>query len=274
MTRLLIFMALLTIGLGAMFGPIERAMLYPFDATRLSPQEAGEPRLTEITFNTAGESLILWVAPPKGNKPVILYFHGNAGNLANRAGRFRHFLDRGYGLVAPAYRGSSGSTGTPSEADLRADSIAIWAALPSLLKDSGAAPVILYGESLGTGLVIGLLAANTPQNTALSGAILEAPYTSIEAVAAHAYPALSPLIKMMRNKWDSLALAPNISAPLLVLHGDQDRLIPIEQGRQIYAAARSNSKLFIPVKGASHTTIWRSDTLPKMWAFIDAYADR
>ncbi|MDQ7069465.1 MAG: alpha/beta hydrolase [Rhodobacterales bacterium] len=272
MTRLLIVMALLTAGLAALLGPIERAMLYPFDTTRISPADAGVPRLTEVRFTSDTQTLILWTAPPKPGKPVILYFHGNAGNLANRAGRFRHFLDRGYGLVAPAYRGSSGSTGTPAEADLTADAAAILAALPDFIPDLTPENVILYGESLGTGIAIQL--ATTTAAKSIAGVILEAPYTSIPDVTRTLYPLLVPVLRAMTNTWESLARAPALTQPLLILHGDQDRLIPIEQGRQIFAAAPSLNKQFIAVQGATHTTIWRSDVLPEIWAFIDGYADK
>lgn len=272
-----VFMVILAIifGIGALLGPIERAMLYPFDATRVSPEKAGVTQLKEtrliVKTDTKEETLILWVAPPKSGKPVILYFHGNAGNLANRAGRFRHFLAQGYGVIAPAYRGSSGSSGTPSQAALRADALAIYRQIASLIGGKST-PVVLYGESLGTGVVIALNGALKGNDQKPGALILEAPFTSIPEVVLATYPVLEPLVGRIQNRWDSGQKAGKITAPLLVFHGDKDALIPQKHGREIYAKAKSRDKNFVSVKGAGHTTIWRSDTLPVMWKFIKRYA--
>ena len=91
----------------------ELAMVYPFDDTYATPEEAGEARLQEARFNTSdGEELILWQAAAAEARPTLLYFPGNAGGLKDRADRFSELIDRGYGVVALAYRGSSGSSGS------------------------------------------------------------------------------------------------------------------------------------------------------------------
>ncbi|MGR3635470.1 MAG: alpha/beta hydrolase [Shimia sp.] len=93
-------------------------------------------------------------------------------------------------------------------------------------------------------------------------------------MAEHHYPGTGELAKNLQNKWDSLAAAPYITQPMLIIHGTDDTLIPIEMGRQIYAAAPSKTKQFLSVAGAGHTGLWRSDTLPKLFAFIDQFAFR
>ena len=100
----------------------ELKAIYPFDATYATPEAAGVPQLTETRHATSdGAQLVMWVSTPKANRPTVLYFSGNSGTLKDRADRFRQFTDRGYGLVAPAYRGSSGSDGKPDEALLLED---------------------------------------------------------------------------------------------------------------------------------------------------------
>ncbi|WP_137700172.1 alpha/beta hydrolase [Marimonas lutisalis] len=244
---------------------IEQDMVFGFDGTRVAPAAAGERRLREVIFPSGGHNLILWVAAPKPGKPVILYFHGNAGNLALRSGRFRRFLDRGYGVVAMGYRGSSGSGGRPSEVALIFDARRLFARINDY---AGNAPVVIYGESLGTGVAVGMLADSRKMP---AGVILEAPFTSIRDVALSAYPEMESLVDRMRAKFDSLSKAGALRAPLLVLHGDRDAVIPISQGRQLFAAAPARIKTFLTVPGGGHTDLWRSDTLPVMWRFIDRH---
>lgn len=260
-----------------------RLAIYPFDGTRQPPTDAGLPEVQEVLHDVGDGALVVWVADPDPGKPVIFYLHGNAGNLAARAGRFRRFLDRGYGLIAPAYPGSSGSEGTPSEESIKQSIRSVWLAqaklLPvtnrSLSADTPAPKVILYGESLGTAVAIALLAS--PVTNADDGfgppdaVILEAPFTSLKDVALNSYPQLATAMDQLPDLWPSLTLAGGLRDPLLILHGTQDDVIPIAQGRQIFAAAPTQDKDFLSVQGAGHTDLWRSDTVPRLWRFIDRY---
>jgi hypothetical protein len=220
--------------------------------------------LREEIFESGGQRLVLWVGAARPGKPVVLYFQGNAGNLAARAGRFRLMQEHGYGLVALGYRGASGSEGTPGETALVFDAARLWRRIGDY---AGAAPVVIYGESLGTGVALAAMAETGKQP---AGMVLEAPYSSIKAVALASDPRLAPLVARMKNNWDSLARVGALTAPLLVIHGTEDALIPIEMGRQVFAAAPSVAKEFIAVKGGHHTDLWRSDVLPRLWRFIDA----
>ncbi|SEQ24527.1 alpha/beta hydrolase [Thalassovita taeanensis] len=269
MRRVFVILTLMTLGFVALFGPVERMVVYPFSATRTAPEDA---RLREVSFETGDARLILWVADPAPGKPTVLYFHGNAGNLSDRAGRFRRFLDRGYGLIAPAYRGSSGSSGKPSEQAIATDMAAVYAARSQLIPGLTADHLVLYGESLGTGVAIAVAVSSRLDHPA--ALLLEAPYTSLPDVAANAYPPLAPLTRRMANQWNSLGRAGALNLPLLIIHGAKDTLIPIEQGRQIYSAAPSLKKRFLAIADAGHADLWRSDTLPDFWRFIDRYADK
>ncbi len=274
MLRLALFALLFSFGGLLVVSQLEQRMLYPFDSTRVSPSKLGLTNLKEVTFETEGAKLVTWVAPPRQGKPVILYFHGNAGNLALRAGRFRRFTERGYGLVAMAYRGSSGSSGTPSQKAITADVRTLYRNLERVLKTD--APRVLYGESLGTGVVVVGLMSSVVRD-AQKGAgppaavVLEAPYTSVVDVALNMAPELAPLAKHLTSTWETLAAAAHLTTPLLVIHGTKDDLIPITQGRKVFNAAPARDKIFLEVKGANHNDLWRSDTLPAMWRFIDTY---
>lgn len=255
---------------GGMFNieELERRSVYPFDTTHVTPGRAGLTGVAERRIAIGDTRLIVWVAKPRKGKPTILYFHGNAGNLANRGWRFQQIVARGYGLVAPAYRGSSGSTGAPSEPALTADAQAVYDALGQLIPDLGPGRTVLYGESLGTGVALKLAASR--RNTPPLAVVLEAPFTSLPDVVRQTMPRFKPLLPLMKNRWSSKTHVRSLTAPLLVLHGTRDRVIPIEQGRQVYAAAPSGSKQFLAVAGAGHSDTWRPDTLPVLWRFIDA----
>ncbi|GAA6165955.1 alpha/beta hydrolase [Pelagimonas sp. KU-00592-HH] len=276
--RLALILAALGIATVALGNLAERWMIYPLDPTRVTPADKGLASVTEVTFENDGEILVAWAAKPAAGKPVILYFHGNAGNLAVRTERFRRLLKRGYGLFAPAYRGSSGSSGTPSETALLWDAETAYHAMFTQFPDLPPDKVVLYGESIGTAVSLGLL--NTPATNPDKGfgppaaVILEAPFTAIADLSEHHYPGTRALAERLDNQWPSLSRSRALTMPLLVLHGTADDLIPIEMGRQIYAAAPSGEKVFVAVKGAGHTDLWRSETLPRLWRFIDQFALR
>lgn len=239
-------------------GAAERALLYPFDPTETAPPAGlSATRLA----SDDGESLVVWTARPAPGKPVVLYFCGNGGNLALREARFAAFTRRGFGVVAPAYRGSSGSTGTASEATLAADAATVADALPRLV---GPAPVVYYGESLGAAVALALAESRPP-----AALVLEAPFASVAAMAEALYgsPALARLVK---SQWNSLARIAGIDVPLMILHGEDDALVPIAQGRRLFAASPSADKHFIAVSGAGHEDVWQVEAQQALYRFLDA----
>lgn len=287
LVRLLVILLVLGLGTVVLGNMAERWVIYPLDPREVAPSDVGLTTVETRELKVNDETLVVWVAEAKRGKPVILYFHGNAGNLANRKGRFQWFLDRGYGLVAPAYRGSSGSSGTPSEKALIADSSVIYRRIEGL-QGAGMRPyqpefekrpaVVIYGESLGTAVTLALMETLAVDDIKGRGrpeaVILEAPFTSIPALAEHHYPGTEALAEKIDNTWRSLDRAAGLTMPLLVLHGTEDDLIPIDMGRQIFAAAPSREKDFHVVKGAGHTDLWRSSTRTRLWRFIDQFALR
>lgn len=270
MLRLL---AVLTIGVAiwaGFSGQAERWILFPFDPTRISPETAGEPRLREVEFASAENTLILWTRKPKPGKPVILYLHGNAGNLALRAPRFARFINRGFGVVAVGYPGSSGSTGTPTADGINKDVCAVYLAMPELV---GNAPVILYGESLGTGIAVNLSASVCSDGGVKGGPtsaamVLEAPFTSVLDVGRAKYPYFEALFDRLPEPYNTQKWIATRSIPLLVLHGTEDEVIPFQMGRAVYEASGAEDKRFFAVKGAGHTDVWQPDAQRALWQFL------
>ncbi len=234
----------------------EDRVVYPFDQTYARPAEAGEPRLSETRIETPdGETLILWEAPAPGTRPTILYLPGNAGTLASRTDRFSDLIDRGFGVTALAYRGSSGSSGRPSETHLTADALAIAARFDG-------APLIIYGESLGSALAIKLAAAG-----AGDAVVLEAPFLSIPDLVAVQYPAEN-LDGLFTQRWASKETIKDVTLPLLILHGTEDRLVPFEHGTTLFDLAGSEDKRMIAVPGGQHSGLWDGDALRELYIFL------
>lgn len=259
MLRLLAAVFLLGLGVFAASGALERAMLYPVDPAHEAPP-AG---IGEAGLDTPdGERLVVWFAPPAKGKPVVLYFNGNAGNLASRAGRFAALTKRGFGLVAAGYRGSSGSTGKASEPALIADAQALVDAVPGL---AGGGPVVYYGESLGAAVAIALAESRPP-----AALVLEAPFASLDEMSAHLYGSAS-LARLVKADWPSRERIARVIAPLLVLHGANDPLVPPAQGRAVFDAAASPDKTWLLVPGAGHEDVWQPEAQRRLYAWLDRF---
>lgn len=224
---------------------VERLLMYHPTTNRIAPAAAGLADVEEVEIATGdGHVVLAWWAKAAPGQPTLLYFHGNGGSLANRAERIRKYRDAGRGIFMMTYRGYGGSTGRPSERANVADALRAY----DLLRARGVAAgdVIVYGESIGTGVAV-QVAAERP----VAGVILDAPYTSVVDVAASIYPYL-PARTLMRDRYETVRHLPRVAAPLLVVHGEADAVIPVEMGRAVYAAAREPKRLVV-IPGAGHS---------------------
>ncbi len=250
---------------------IERNVLYPYTAARMAEGSAAQSGMRETTLTVPKAELLIWYSPPRNpDGPVVLYLHGNAGTLANRAARFELFRANGFGVVAPALRGGAGSSGTPSEDALIADALAVLTHIPALMPSKHPTDVILYGESLGTAVALGAV-AHLPAEQRPAGVILEAPFTSIPEMGRQTMDLPETLIARIRDTWDSLSRAEDPTSPLLVIHGSADEVTPPQMGRQIFAAAATQDKDLVIVQGASHSGTWTGRAQKRIWRFIRAY---
>jgi uncharacterized protein len=222
-------------GLLALMYAFQRALIYFPDATRVAPAQADLPQAEEVTFESDdGEHLIAWHVAPRGDKPVVIYFQGNAGGLDLRAGRFKWLTADGTGLVALAYRGYGGSTGKPSEDGLIRDARAAYGFAAAR---TPAKRIVLWGESLGTAVAIALAAERS-----VGGVMLDAPFTSAADVGAAAYP-FAPVRWLIKDTFHSDQRIARVSAPILVLHGERDRIVPISFGERLFALAREPKRM-------------------------------
>ncbi len=237
----------------------EPQLTYPLDPTPITPAEAGV-QMTDIRMIAEdGTKIVLWLSPPRPGQPLVLYFPGNAGNLGHRARRFDILIRNGIGVLAMAYRGSNGSGGAPSEPALRGDA--------RQMADLAAArfpevPILYYGESLGTGVAADLALTRPP-----SRMVLEAPYTSIPDAALQT-EAPDWVRPFFANHWDTKTAIAAYTGPLLVLHGTQDRVIPVDQGQAVFEAAASPQKRFERLDGLGHHDLWQPEVQSRLIAFL------
>jgi len=238
-------------------------LIYPFSGVYETPVQAGVPPLSEYRLTTQdNNTLIVWARPAKGRKATIVYFHGNAGNLANRAQRFDRLIGRGYGLVALAYRGSSGSTGRPSEGVITKDAILLQGSLTKILGQKPKGKIIYYGESLGTGVATKLATTHPPD-----ALILEAPYTSIVTLAAKQMP-IFPIRAVLDQRWETEDYIKRVNIPTLVLHGTKDRVIPYVHGQTIFSLSPAKNKVMKTLKGGGHAAAFSTAGQTAIYRFI------
>jgi len=192
--------------------------------------------------------------------PIIVYFMGNAGALEAFRVVLDHHKARGRNVVAMAYRGGGGLTGTPSEKVLKQDAMDVMAALPNLVPDG---PVIIQGYSLGTGIALHVAARHQ-----VRAVVLSAPYDRLCRLMARA--SYLPACLLPVQRWVSAKDAPNVQAPVLAQHGTADTLIPIAEGEKL--AARLPNHQFRRVEGAGHNDLFsHPNYLTVMDAFIDEH---
>src|SRR5262245_36555625 len=195
----------------------QRSLQYFPDSYRTAPAAAGLPEAEEVGGEPPdGERVLLWHVPPKGDKPVILYFHGNGGSLRYRIDRFRALIADGTGLIALSYRGYGGSSGRPNEAGLLEDAAAAYAFAVARYPPER---IALWGESLGSGVAVAL-AAEKP----VGRVVLEAPFSSAADVGAGVYWYV-PVRLLMKDQFRSDLRIGKVTAPVLVLHGARDNII-------------------------------------------------
>ena len=160
---------------------------------------------------------------------TLIFFHGNAGSLENRIHKLNHFRDMNINFLIIAWRGFSGNSGKPSENGLYKDG---KSAIDWLIeKGVSEKNLILYGESLGTGV-----ATHLAQNRNFSGLILETPFTSMIDAAKNFYPYI-PVKLLLKDKFENYKKIKNINSPILVMHGEADQIVPFSMGKKIYEMA-------------------------------------
>lgn len=244
MIKLLVVFGIFYVALLGTLYVYQRKLLYFPDTNIQPPQYYGlEDYSDRAAFSQDGLRIQFWYKEAKPHYPTIVYFHGNAANLGNRAQSYKSFSDLGFGILALSYRGYGNSQGSPSEEGLYEDARAVIGYAYSELR-LGSDRLIYYGESLGSGVAVQMATEHAP-----GAVVLEAPYTSVADRAGEIYFYV-PVHLLMKDQFDSIAKIKNINSPLLIFHGEKDGTIPISHGKKLLAAANEPKEaVFFPDRG-------------------------
>jgi uncharacterized protein len=249
------------LGVAAYLFVIQRSLQYPASTRITDVVEAQLPGFEDILIETSdGETLRGFWKPPEPGRALTLYFHGNGGSLWNRRDRVRALAEEGRGLLIVSYRGYSGSTGSPTETGLHEDARTAYA---FATRDHDPASILVYGESLGSGVAVRLAAENP-----VGALVLDAPYTSTADVAAILYPSI-PIGLLMLDQYRSIDHIGAVAAPILIMHGDADRVIPFAQGQALYEAA-PEPRRFIRFPGSGHSTLLEDGGIAPVRALLQS----
>ena len=208
----------------------QRSLLYHptennYDGDRLTVNIEKVKIVTEDNID-----LLAWYHNKDINKfKTILYLHGNAGSLENRIHKINHFEDMNINFLLLSWRGFSGNKGEPTEQGLYQDarSAVKWLIKQGVFEEN----IIIYGESLGTGVT-----TEIAQNKNFAGIILESPFTSMVAAGKSKYP-IFPIRLLLKDRYESDKKIKNIKSPVLIMHGEQDNIVPFWMGEKMFQLA-------------------------------------
>jgi uncharacterized protein len=222
-----------------------RLIYFPFGSVP-TPDTLGLANTTAVSFPTDdGLRLAGWFVAGRGRPThTVIVFNGNAGNRAFRAPLAQALAGAGLSVLLFDYRGFGGNPGVPSEAGLKVDA---RAARNYVLGRAGVDPdgLVYFGESLGTAVATELAVDHPP-----AALILRSPFTSMTDVGKHHYAYL-PVAWLLRDRYNTIDRISRVRAPLLIIGGDADRIVPFELTRRLYDAA-PDPKTLLVIRGADH----------------------
>lgn len=205
---------------------------YPFEELFLKPE-------TDAVIN----ALHFKAEKPKG---VILYFHGNAGDLSRWGKITEYFVEMQYDVLVMDYRNYGKSSGTLTEEALYLDAQFCY---DYLLKTYSEQDIIVYGRSLGTAIATYVASKNRPELL-----ILETPYYSMVDVARSGFPLL-PIKYLLKYKLPSHKFIDNVKCNILMIHGTEDEVIPLEIAKKLFEVAPKGKSTFITIEGGEHNNL-------------------
>ena len=222
---------------------LQDSMIFPSPATRGAVYQ--ENGFRPVSIHTPdGESLASFYRPPETIQPTILVFHGNGDAAAYQQSKANQLAKSGFGVLLVEYRGYGGSSGVPSESGLYIDGMAAY----DFVRQQSSQPIGLYAHSLGSGVAV-LLATKRK----IFALVLESPFDSLMAVAKRRFPWV-PVSLLLKHKFQSDLLIGKIDAPILLIHGSDDRVIPIGHGKKLAEKAPFNTR-FEEIAGAGHNNL-------------------
>ena len=219
-----------------------------------------------VDFETEdGVKLTGWFVPAANPRGVVLFFHGNAGNISGRLGSIQLFYNLGFSVFIIDYRGYGQSEGRITEEGTYLDSEAAWR---YLVQNRGFLPdeIIIFGRSLGGSIAAWLAARHRP-----GALIIESTFTSIPDLAAKLYPFL-PVRLLARYSYNTADYLFRVDCPILIIHSRDDELIPFDHGRRLFEGANEPKQL-LEISGGHNegVQIPEDKYTPGINAFITKY---
>ena len=243
----------------ALAGLEHQFLYFPDPHLRATPATFGLS-FEEARFTAEdGTSLHGWLVPgPESNAPLVLFCHGNAGDIGDRVDNIALLHRLGLAVFIFDYRGYGQSGGKASEEGLYQDARAALA----WVKKEGNRPerMIYFGRSLGASVALQLAIEEAP-----AALVMESPFTRLAAMGRHHYPVLYTLLGWtIEDSYDNLAKIDRLEAPLLVIHGAEDRIVPAEMVRELYEGAKEPKKI-VELPGAGHNDTLLAGNYPDVW---------
>ncbi len=241
----------------------QRNLLYHPSENNYQNDEA-QFNYEEVNIKVENEiRLKSWLIKKDFNKfKTLLIFHGNAGDLSNRIYKLNELNKLDINILLISWRGFSGNKGSPSERNLYKDAEASikWLNKKNVKNNQ----IILYGESLGTGVAVEMAKKNH-----FNSIILESPFTSIENSAKIYYPYL-PVKFLLKDRYDSISKIKMINSPILIMHGEKDDVIPFSMGKKLFEKANHPKHSYF-TSNDDHMMEFNSDLLNEVKNFIEKY---
>lgn len=234
--------ALTLLVLVGMLWLLQRRLIY-FPAQEVPPPEDVHPDIEEVVYLTEdGLTLTAWWLAAEPERGTVMVLPGNAGNRAHRVPLAMALWEEGYSVLLVDYRGYGGNPGSPSEDGLAFDALA---AHSHIVSDLDPGRLVIFGESLGAGVALGLAAERAP-----AALVLRSPFTSLADVGRTLYPFL-PVSLLLRDRFPNLETVVTVDIPLLVVAGGADSIIPPQQSIDLYQAAPGPKRLMM-IEEADH----------------------
>lgn len=240
-----IVVALLAGGLVALLWSQQRRLIYFPTRGPVPPAATVLPGAQDVVLETSdGLRLGAWYLPAPGEGPAVLVANGNGGNRTARAPLAAALHRAGLSVLLFDYRGFGENSGTPSEEGLALDAAAArdWLAARAEVDEQR---LVYFGESLGAAVAVRLAIEHPP-----AALVLRSPFTSLVDAGRVHYPWL-PLERLLRDRYPSIDRIADLRAPLLVIAGDRDSIVPVSLSRRLFDAA-PEPKRFVLIPGADH----------------------
>lgn len=226
---------------------LQRRLMYFPLAGVPAPESVGLDQVDPVRFTTAdGLAIEGWFVRGRRipARATVIVFNGNAGNRAYRAPLAAALRAQGCNVLLFDYRGYGGNSGAPTETGLAADARAARTYVATR-RDVDPDRIVYFGESLGAAVAATLATENPP-----AALILRSPFTSMADIGSFHYPFL-PVRRLLRDRFATIDRIANVRAPLLVIAGDRDTIVPVVHSQRLYAAAAS-PKAFVTIRDADH----------------------